>query len=53
MSFVFQYFINHKTCAVVLNSEGKLCCQLTAIFPQQANVNISIALSVNLQQTNV
>ncbi len=26
---------------------------MTAILPQQANVNISIALSVNSQQTNV
>ncbi len=53
MPFVFRYFINYKTCAVITNSEGKRCCKLTAILPKKANVNISVALSVHFQQTNV
>ncbi len=50
MSFVFKDFINYKTCAVMLIQKRNFVVDRNIT---QLNVNISIALSVNLQQTNV
>ncbi len=45
--YIFKDFINYKTCAVILVQKGNFFfCQMTAILPQQANVNPSILLYI-------
>ncbi len=49
MQCVFKDIIDYKTCTVMLIQKGNF---VDSNISQQANVNL-IALSVNLQQTNV